>query len=64
MSIPVEEFEKVDRKVKEEQIMANIMVPEKTKVPLPSTGKNLEEKPKYISFKRRSGLNLVPIAYR
>lgn len=55
MSIPIDDFEEIEAKEKEEQILANVMVSEKTKVPLPSTGKNIEEKPKYISFKRRPG---------
>ena len=62
MSIPIEDFEEIGIKQKEEQILADIMLPEKTKVPLPSTGKNIKEKPKYISIKRRPGLNVCVIA--
>ena len=58
VSIPIEDFEEIKPKEKEEQILANVMVSEKTKVPLPSTGKNIKEKPKYISFKRRPGFNI------
>ena len=58
VSIPIEHFEETDSKQKEEQILADIMLPEKTKVPLPSTGNNIKEKPKYISIKRRPGLNV------
>ena len=63
ISLAIEDFQEIESKQKEEQILADIMLPEKTKVPLPSTGKNIKEKPKYISIKRRPGLNVWVIAY-
>ena len=63
VSIPIQDFQEIESKQKEEQILADIILPEKTKVPLPSTGKNIKEKPKYISIKRRPGLNVWFIAY-
>ena len=54
VSIQMEEEIKGDKN--EGAILANIMVPEKNEIPLPSTGTMIKtEKPKYVSIKRRPG---------
>ena len=54
VSIQMEDEIKDDKN--EGAILADIMVPEKNQIPLPSTGTMIpSEKPKYVSIKRRPG---------